>query len=247
MPRSNHELLSVVTALLVGILVGGSIVGVTLWPRGSTSGTGCRPSAVVANITDALTPLVVLNSPFNTTRADWSTQTSYLGNGTNFTFPAWNGSVWGFFNLDNWSIQIGAGSSQSGTACTSTFFARVTSSKPQIGVPLGSYLNDSAEPTYFRLNGTSGPVYYSNGFSRETFSVSTCGKGSLPRGLTSQYLVVTLPFTYRGVQHTVDATIVQETSFRYVFPGGAGSWAVDNLSAPGGPGGGWAFSYLGPC
>lgn len=202
----------------------------------------------MANVTDALTPLVLLNSPYNTTRADWSTQTSYLGNGTNFTFPAWNGSVWGFFNRDNWSIQVGTGTPISGNLCDSVFFARVTASTPEGGVPLGNYLNDSAEPATYQLAGTGGPIYFSNGFDRETLGESTCNdNGPLVEQFTSTHLTVEIPFTYLGSQHLVNAIIPQETTFRYVLPNNAGTWAVDNLSAAGGPGGGWAFSYLGPC
>jgi len=34
--------------------------------------------------------------------------------------------------------------------------------------------------------------------------------------------------------------------YHYSFPANFGTWQVDNLSAPGGSGGGWAFSYS-PC
>ncbi len=202
---------------------------------------------MVANITNAFTPLVVLNSPFNSSYGDPSSQTSFLGNGANFTFPAYNGSVWGFFDRVNWSIYAGVGSSGYAVHCSSTFFPRVTSSVEEGGYPLGSYSNDSAEPSYFQLPGTGGPVYYSNGFYHETASISTCGTGSVVRGLTSLSFTVSIPFPYHGTQHLVNATIYQHTDFRYVFPSNGGSWAVDNLSAPEGPGGGWAFSYLGPC
>jgi len=36
-------------------------------------------------------------------------------------------------------------------------------------------------------------------------------------------------------------------TWSYWFPPDFGTWQIDNLSAPGGPGGGWAFNFVGHC
>jgi hypothetical protein len=62
----------------------------------------------------------------------------------------------------------------------------------------------------------------------------------------TSYVNVEIPFPYDGSIRVVNATVTVTADFEYTFPSDSGVWGVDNLSAPGGPGGGWAFSYT-PC
>jgi hypothetical protein len=245
----------VITAVVVGIVVGATIVFASL-PKSMTN-QACQPGAVVAIVTDAATPETLLNSPFEANRSDWSTGSTYQGNGTYATDYAWNGSVWGSFLFANWTIRVGQGLSTGAVACTQLFFA--SEGVPYSGgtVPLGNvsgYVNDSGEPGFWQINDSSsggpvsgGPIYYQNGFYRETTQISTCGLATVSRTAVSNQFVVGVPFTYQGESHVVNATLFEQTSYHYEFPANDGTWAIDNLSAPGGPGGGWAFSYLGPC
>lgn len=232
--------------LLAGIILGSALVEVSLSIR-SPPGE-CVPGPIVAIVNDTETPAVLLNSPWDASRADSSTANLRLGNGTVETFFAWNGSVWGAYNVTNWTVRIGIETRSNGPSCSSTFF--LSREQPGGGVALtpGFYMNDSQEPGYIRVgNPLTIPVYYWNGYYHQTFQVSTCGSGPVFRNLTSDRITVGVPFTYHGVNETVNVTLPALNSYGYVFPADGGTWAVDNLSAPGGPGGGWAFSYLGPC
>ena len=93
-------------------------------------------------------------------------------------------------------------------------------------------------------------VLFNNSFTQANEpSVSTCNGNakvvSLPH--LSHSLSVGLQFAWNGSNQTVEMGLPFIGSYNYTFPANAGTWQVDNLSAPGGPGGGWAFSYLGAC
>jgi hypothetical protein len=248
----NRRIAPPIGALLLGIIVGVALVAGSPHTGARSGGTGgCTPGPVIANVSNALTPYVLLNSPWNADRSNWSTQSSYIGNGMTFTYYAWDGTVWGSFNETNWTVRVGQGSESSGPPCDSRFYAAGTPSRQYGGgnFPLGSFANDSNEPSYLRLNASvnGGPIYYWNGFYRATSRISTCDNaGPQSVQFTSNHLTVGIPFTYGGQSIVLNVTIYQHTVFRYVFPVNAGTWLVDNLSAPGGPGGGWAFSYS-PC
>ena len=90
--------------------------------------------------------------------------------------------------------------------------------------------------------------YFSNGFYyANEQNISTCGRGTEGVNVTSSYLTVWVPFSYDGKNYTQPLILPYIQSFHYSFPGRVGNWQVDNLSAPGGPGGGWAFNYVGSC
>ena len=238
-------------SVLVGVLLGSVTVGLSLTGLSVLTDRGhCTAGDALVNVTNALVPVVLLNSPFNSTRGEASEQTSYLGSGVNLTFPAWNGSVWGFFNTTNWTIRQGTG--PSGAGCSSVYFATETSERPEIGLTLGTFSNDSGEPSNLTLNDSSSPtaggsIHFWNGFYTPSFSISTCGTGSELRTVTSDHLTIGINFQPGGNSESLNVTIEQSTVYQYEFPANAGTWAVDNLSAPGGPGGGWAFDFVSPC
>ncbi|MGC2034334.1 MAG: hypothetical protein WA761_02675 [Thermoplasmata archaeon] len=62
----------------------------------------------------------------------------------------------------------------------------------------------------------------------------------------TQGLPVKLLFTENEQNFSVPYVLPFTEQYTYTFPANFGTWQVDNLSAPGGPGGGWAFSYS-PC
>ena len=237
-----------VIAVAIGLVIGSAIVGLSDSPAQPQASAGCIPGGVIANVTNAITPLILLNSPYGTTRATWSAQTSYLGNGTNFTLHAWNGSVSAYYVKVNYTIRGGVGNPASGSSCSSRYFATPSSRTGGIGLSLGPYQNDSLEPSEFpTANGSVVAAHYWNGFYTETSVVSTCGIGaSTIETVTSTHLTVSVAFSFDGSIHTANATLSQNTTFHYTFPSNTGVWAVDNLSASAGPGGGWAFSYS-PC
>jgi len=112
--------------------------------------------------------------------------------------------------------------------------------------------SDANEPSYALIyEGTPNQIHsltFDNSFGvANAANISTCGgpARSLPLVL-SNYLNVWFPVTIRGQNLTVPYTIPVTESYHYIFPADFGTWQVDNLSAPGGPGGGWAFSYS-PC
>lgn len=108
---------------------------------------------------------------------------------------------------------------------------------------------DSSEPSYaWIFQGTSDQLpsaYFDNAFAESNSPlISTCGSGSKSLNMTlSSYLDVQFRVDLAGLISTVPFVIPVSESYQYWFPSGFGEWQVDNLSAPGGPGGGWAFSY----
>lgn len=118
------------------------------------------------------------------------------------------------------------------------------------GPLLGSgNISDSGEPT--SLNHWTYPgdvnLTVSNGFTgNNSRSISTCGKPAAMNFTSSSRFIVEIPVLLGGVEYSLPYVLPIQESFHYVFPSDFGTWQVDNLSAPGGPGGGWAFSYT-PC
>jgi hypothetical protein len=121
----------------------------------------------------------------------------------------------------------------------------------EIQVP--SNLTDMGEATSANFSGLfeGNPLspIWNNGFtSSNAPNVSTC-TNSTPLNLLIQVPgpSVQIPFSESGNPLVTSYILPFTESFHYLFPPRFGIWAVDNLSTPGGPGGGWAFDYLGPC
>lgn len=112
--------------------------------------------------------------------------------------------------------------------------------------------SDSSEPNFAVLfQGTrdaSDSLFFNNSYvDSNRVNVTTCGGSaqSLPL-VTSTSLTIWFPLAVGGKNYTTPYELTFEQDFHYWFPADFGTWQVDNLSAPGGPGGGLAFSYS-PC
>lgn len=233
-----------VTAVIIGVIVAAGLSVLTL---AASNGT-CVPGPVVAVDSHTLTPEVLVNSPFLGSALGvyrGTTPSAPASSGPGVT--AANGSVWGHFEDYRWNFSQGVHSGTS-NACPGVFFASSTDNLAGGTQNLGWELrNDSAEQTHVGDNGTSYAVtYLNNSFVRATSTVSTCGSGAETLGLTSYQFEIRLPFSVSGTPQNVTVIVEAWVSFSYTFPADSGTWMIDNLSAPGGPGGGWAFSYS-PC
>jgi hypothetical protein len=241
----NRRWGAAVAAVVAGIVIASGLTIVTL----SQPIVDCTPGPVVATVNGSLTPRLLLNAPYN----GLAYGTVPIDNGSqNLTIFANNsGGVWGLFEHVGWTIRQGVATGQSNSSCRRVYFPSLTDDWTSVGLPLfnssaPAYLNDSAEANWVQINGTPGPVYFSNGFYAPTGQISTCGQSATHRAASSDYLQIGVQFDVNDVAHVVNVTLAVSTQYEYVFPANGGTWAIDNLSAPGGPGGGWAFSYS-PC
>ena len=108
---------------------------------------------------------------------------------------------------------------------------------------------DAFEPT--TLGATIQPstveLGISNGFHTANHNaISTCGLGAASGWANSSELTASIPISTEGSVTEESYAFPFSDAFHYWFPANFGTWQIDNLSAPGGPGGGWAFSYS-PC
>ena len=118
----------------------------------------------------------------------------------------------------------------------------------------GGHLSDVGEPQMYNFssyaNSTTDGLTprFDNGFtSANGGNVSTCNSTFQSVPVHSTGLTVWLTATIGGRFTTVPYWLPFPQVYQYYFPANFGTWQVDNLSAPGGPGGGWAFDYTGPC
>jgi hypothetical protein len=240
----------VVVAIIVGVLVA---LPLPLLSFGLIS-SPCVPGAQVATLSDAFTPWVITDTPVHGTATGYIT----VVNGTTTSRTGWhiaqNGSVAGWFELENWTIFTNVPPPDSLTRCTTDFVAlahdngiTVIRSVPANPAPV-NFSNDSQAPTQTGSNSTDTPiVYYDAGFHTTTQTLSACGGGEAVANVSSDSEHMGLGFEYQGAWHILDVTLHVQTEVSYEFMGNGGTWAIDNLSAPGGPGWGWSFSYLGAC
>lgn len=215
---------------------------------------GCAPSGIAANDKEQI-PALLLNSPFGgTATGDVVLPAGYLSPfETIIGTSSFNGSaVWGGYNasVTVWSVHsvrlAGPGLDR---GCTGPFALAI---QPLGGTSAGIQLlgpgnaTDAAETS--TLFPGSSDVYFSNGFVSPTESaVTTCGGPSTAIQVNAMSLSLAYRFSFdgRNISEPLDVPLVG-AHFEYTFPANFGSWQIDNLSAPGGPGGGWAFSYS-PC
>jgi hypothetical protein len=241
----NRRSSGVLIAFLVAILIAPMLGVVYLLPP---VGPNCLAGPVVAAYNYTLTPSLVLNSPYlgSASGIYHAHDDPALGNGS-FVFPATNGDVWGFFENYRWVISTGS-PARSGISCAGVFLARGTLlGGGGLSLMASGMRNDSTEPTQVGDNGTSYAVIdYNNSFARATNFVSTCGTNPKSVTFSSDRIDIGIPFQLNGTNESVQVSVYPSMTFSYTFPADTGVWQVDNLSAPGGPGGGWAFSYL-PC
>ncbi len=247
--------IAIVAAIVVGLLLptlvgsGGPIMH---W----TCGTGPTVSRELEWI-----PIVLINAPYGgNATGNGSLPTGFLGpymnlpsaTGTN----AMNGTVAGVL----WHLWVNVSSTQneltwgagSNERCSQPFSVtlRPTTSQPPESYAGGlidrALKSDAGEPQIY--DPFPSPDL-SNGFtSANSEEISTCGGPAQSLHIPLEFDPVTVGvwFDYNGVNTTTPFVLPLTQSYHYAFPANFGTWQVDNLSAPGGPGGGWAFDYT-PC
>jgi hypothetical protein len=218
----------------------------------------------------AFVPAVLVNSPFGgnvtgkgTIPASFPGSLGYPNLSSYQTSFAVNGTASGTFNSVNVSILQGKSELVLGpgtnSRCSQSFLV-VLSQPPYLGTYAGwplstpSNLSDRGEVSFFYPPSTgvykSLPVYFDNSFvGANENDISTCNTSArwvtLPANSNS--LAISIGFSLGGQNLAAPLILPFVESFHYWFPANFGTWQVDNLSAPGGPGGGWAFNYVGPC
>jgi hypothetical protein len=232
----------------------------------------CANETLVSHGTNVWIPAVLVNSPYggNATGQGlmawnfpgaWngpppaSGQTLETGWGTNSS----NGTSAGAFftvNVSIYSVRsviaLGPGTD---SQCAQSYGIALESPEQYGGISAGvrtlSNLSDKGEADNITgYPGSQGGVptpHFANGFegSGNAF-ISTCGMPGLSRPVKSNYLDVSFVLSVAGKTISVPYVLPFSDYFTYNFPANFGTWQIDNLSAPGGSGGGWAFSYS-PC
>jgi hypothetical protein len=139
------------------------------------------------------------------------------------------------------------------TRCTGPFIVNLSPmGDTATGIPIMGPGNasDGQEPTVL-FPGTDSPnnnLSFENGFNNSNEpNVSTCGGPPESLSVTSTFLTLWIHFERGGQNQSVPFELpVSTIQYNYWFPGNYGTWQVEALSNPGGPGGGWAFSFA-PC
>ena len=246
MPHSNSR---DVLVLVVGVLVGVALLAETA----TTVAPSCVPGPTVAVLSNRLTPLLLANSPYGAPYADLSTGSVPVDNGTRIVTLGgqYNGNTWAYYERMEWTVAVGRSNGSADPSCAGTFYPSAQNLwgsliEEVFNGSVANFTNDSEVPTYVQGNATTGEVLFDDRFTTTTEVIDTCGQSTQYRNATSTHITIGIGFEYRGSWHVVDSVLMVPTHYFYIFPANVGSWAVDNLSAPGGPGGGWAFSYS-PC
>lgn len=230
----------------------------------------CEPQGEVVGESNYYIPAVLVNSPYR--GQGWgngSFPSTFPGVSNGIPQPdvwvaygtgAEMGSALGAFFTVNVSIESLGNVTQwgpgSNVRCLQPYIVGLTS--PSIYAEAGGSMlgpnntSDWGEPHFALIYQSTASqlqtLDFNNSFeSANSRSVSTCGGPAQSVSSVEPWgLGVSFPLTLYGHTLNIPFTIPVLESFHYVFPGNFGTWQVDNLSAPGGPGGGWAFSYS-PC
>jgi len=270
-PMDHHRRLappSILTGVVLGIVVVLAGLAGTWNP---TVHSECKKGELLTNSTMWM-PLSLLNTPSggagyvnSSSPADLFSPSSIQGFYT-FGGGETNGTVWGAF----WKVSVSVFPTSNQTVwgpgpdarCNRPFELLIVSVSPAQGYIGGIFLwpgapqfgpnetSDRGEPAQLNFSASPGDssALFSNGYSGPpNAGIDTCGGSALSIETTSTFLNVRIPISTGGKSSTVLMTLPLTQHFHYVFPASYGSWGVDNLSQPGGPGGGWAFDYLGPC
>lgn len=234
--------MALTTALPVVILV-------AVFPQESP----CEIGGDEAVLNFTLTPYLLANSPahgyVNASYTIWNNTSSgeaYSGQGIG---NIGSGSVGRVFENFRWVVYSIVPRSP-GATCKAGEVVTGTDIHGGVNDITLPYNNDALEPNSTGVLGGAQSydlLYYNNSFSRVTQTLSTCGTSRQVLSARSNHLDIGVPFVQNGSLRVIGATIHIQTNYTYTFLANAGTWAIDNLSAPGGPGGGWAFNYLGAC
>lgn len=215
-------------------------------------------------------PAILVNSPFGGNATGKGTLPPYFPGSLGYpnrsswqTSFALNGTASGTFNSVNVSIFQGSSELVLGPGTNShcsQAFSVVPSQPPYLGTYAGwalgtvSNLSDRGETSSYIPSSYEGyrslAVFFNNSFTgANAVAISTCKTParSVTLAANSDSLLVSIGFSLNGKNLTAPFVLPFVESYIYWFPANFGTWQVDNLSAPGGPGGGWAFNYWGSC
>ena len=90
------------------------------------------------------------------------------------------------------------------------------------------------------------PLFNASFTEANSHPISTCDEPATSNRVAVDRFGLTFQWIRGNSTTLVNFVVTYPTVYVYNFPGHLGTWQVDNLSMPGGPGGGWAFSYS-PC
>lgn len=251
---------------LAALLVVGGLVLVptflTSW--GAAAHWTCASGTVTDQEVDAWIPDVLVNSPYGGSASGVGVLPAGFPGGLSVPYgvgtSASNGSAYGAFFEVNLSyaddvsdLALGPGAN---VRCALPLQVDV---RPPLqgggtATPIDkpSNLSDMSEArnaTIFAglLGAVPSPAWFNNSFSQPNgASVSTCGLPAQTASVRTFGLRLSFPITVGNRSYSLPFVLPATELFTYRFPGNFGTWEIDNLSAPGGPGGGWAFSYV-PC
>jgi hypothetical protein len=243
-----------IAAVIIGAGIGAGLV--TAWTiEGSPD--QCVASQPVDHLT-ILMPVLIVNSPYGgyangswTRYANTSSQTIKETD----TIGARNGSIDYLLEQSNWTIWTTKQSGDRSVSCAGVFSYSWTPTGIQVVGSTGlNYTNDSQASQFTGGNGTRSNygapydlLYFNDSFYRSSGGFSDCGGGTSTTAAASTYIDYRIPFDYQGSPQIASITFDELTNFTYTFPANGGAWEMDDLSSPGGPGGGLSFSFLRSC
>jgi hypothetical protein len=254
---SRRRKASVVTAVVACAVVAGLFLPTAVAGWAPVVHWTCQTTTQVMEGQPAQIPAQLLNAPFggevfgNVSARDGvftygsGSGGMFLGSGDTDGGVDWNGydanvSVFADQNRTVW----GPGPN---VRCTGPFKVELQPDRAVFtGITLinpGNYSDQQVPDVLFP--GFSNVISFSDGFERaNSANVSTCGKQAIAYPVESTHLTLWAHFSWNGENRTAEFNVpILGMEYRYLFPANFGIWQVDNLSAPGGPGGGWAFSY----
>jgi hypothetical protein len=229
----------------------------------------CREGGEAANLTGLFIPAVLVNSPYGgggwgngtfpaTFPGVWSGPVPPSVKAVSLGTGALNGSALGtFFEVNasafpetNTTVWGPGANSRCHAAYAMDVLNPPSNAEVGVGVLGANSTSDAGEPSHGSIIDQPGAALasFDNAFvTANRPAISTCGGAavSIP-SVESDYLEVSVNFTTTGKTIEVAYTISVQESYHYWFPPNYGTWEIDDLSAPGGPGGGWAFAYA-PC
>lgn len=256
--RTGRVALGTLGACIGAVLV--MVVPQLAFGAGVISHEACGRGPEVSSEEDRWIPSALLNTPYGGSGfgegfVDWTGPLKHevgvgaRGGNSSGAFATENATLYGQENV----TRPGPGINH---PCTRGYVVEISPPLTQDGGPwpieAPSNLSDIGEATEVAVLGEtsniSAEVFISNGFTESNApSISTCFESSpVTREVHVAELTVRVPFNASGRTLAEPVTLSEPENYTYEFPSGFGTWEVDNLSMPGGPGGGWAFSFA-PC
>jgi len=244
-----------VVAVIVGAGLGAGLVAA--WATWGAP-TQCVASQPVATLT-TLTPVLIVNSPYGGyANGTW---TRYMNTSSQTivetdSVGARNGSITYLFYQFNWTVWTTQRLGNPTGSCAGVFaYSGAPTGNVIVGGSSANYTNDSQGRQFSGGNSTPtnngvpySVLYFNDSFYRANDGgLQTCAGGASQWSARSTYIDYRIPFEYQGSPHVASVTFNERTNFTYTFPATGGSWEMDDLSSPGGPGGGLSFSYVQGC